>query len=162
MMFNSSKNKYYESNPLTKNKNNKFNKDMQKQKRQTKNERKNYKKAYKKKGYKLALYFIQLKDAKYVDDSGIVILKENDLYIVECADGLDNEEKISKVFVEYNEVIDYLNEFYDYKKIEEHYKMHPHKLHSRSIIVTRTAGARTIINDGRIYLSLNYNDWEEW
>ena len=123
-MFNSGRNKYYESNPLTKNKNNRFNKDMQKQIRQAKNEQKNYKKAYKKKGYELALLLIQSKNnISYTDDSGIMIIKEDDLYIVECVNGtLDDEEKVRKVFSEYNEVVNYLNEFYDYEKIEEHYK----------------------------------------
>lgn len=123
-MFNSSRNKYYESNPLTKNKNNQFNKNMQKQIRQAKNEQKNYEKAYKKKGYELALLLIRSKsNASYTDDSGIMIIKEGDLYVIECANGtLEDEEKVRKVFSEYNEVVNYLNEFYDYEKIEEHYK----------------------------------------
>lgn len=123
-MFNSNKNKYYEPNPLTKNKNNKFNKDMQKRTRQIKNEKKDYKKAYKKKGYKLALFLVESERVMYIDDSGISILKEDGLYIVECADGLDNERKTRKAFAEYNEVIDYLNEFYNYEKMEEHFIKH--------------------------------------
>lgn len=168
-MFNSGRNKYYESNPLTKNKNNKFNKDMQKQIRQAKNEKKNYEKAYKKKGYELALLLIRSKNnASYTDDSGIMIIKEDDLYIVECANGtLDDEEKVRKVFSEYNEVIDYLNEFYDYEKIEEHYKTCVKNIYNTvGHYVTFPDGSQHYITFRRFYegsfIRREYYDFEEW
>lgn len=176
-MFNSSKNKYYEPNPFTKNKNNKFNKDMQKQIRQAKNEKKNYKKTYKKKGYELALLLIQSKNnVSYTDDSGIIIIKENDLYIVECANGtLDDEEKVRKVFSEYNEVIDYLNKFYNYEKIEEHYKTCVNNIYNTVVkniyntvghYVTFPDGSQHYITFRRNYegnfIRREYYDWEEW
>lgn len=168
-MFNSSRNKYYESNPLTKNQNNKFNKDMQKQAREKKNEKKNYVKAYKKKGYELAPLLIQSKsNISYTDDSGIMIIKEDDLYVVECANGtLDDEEKVRKAFSEYNEVIDYLNEFYDYEKIEEHYKTRVGTVYNVTIDYTIFPdGTQHSIMLRRNYeggfIHREYYDWEEW
>lgn len=167
-MFNSNRNKYYESNPLTKNQNNKFNKDMQKQAREKKNEKKNYVKAYKKKGYELASLLAQSKsNISYTDDSGIMIIKEDDLYIVECANGtLDDEEKVRKVFSEYNEVIDYLNEFYDYEKIEEHYKtrVEPYIMPTISYAIFPDGTQHSITfrryHEGN-FIHRGYYDWEE-
>ena len=74
--------------------------------------------------YKLAPFLIKSKKVMYIDDSGISISKDDNLYTVECTDGLEDEEKTKKTFAEYNEVIDYLNEFYDYEKMEEHFIKH--------------------------------------
>ena len=166
-MFNSGRNKYYESNPLTKNKNNRFNKDIQKQIRQTKNEQKNYKKMYKKKEYELALLLIQSKsNMSYTDDSGIMIIKEDDLYIVECANGtLEDEKKVRKAFSEYNEVVNYLNEFYDYEKIEQHYKTrvkHMYNVVEHYMMFPDGSQHRVVFRENydADFIRSGYNDWE--
>lgn len=106
-------NKYYESNPFTKNK-------------EHKNRRKDtrHKKTYKTKLKDDALYnkFIKHSEYTYVDEaSNMMITKENKKYYLIYNDGLlDGETCIE--FNRYLDLRDYINKFYDYNKMLEDYK----------------------------------------
>ena len=60
---------------------------------------------------------------KYEDPSSITILKfDEDNYEVRSNSGLLTEEETNKTFADYDDLINYINQFYDYNIIEEHYK----------------------------------------
>ena len=73
--------------------------------------------------YDLAIRMIKEKKYySYKDASSIRIIKENNQYIVICDSGLTNENEKERVFDNYDDVIDFINRFYNYNQIEKHYK----------------------------------------
>lgn len=127
MKFNSRRMKYYEGNPFRDPEENSFIKDIKQQKREEKINREIRISKYVKKGYKLAIDIMNAYCLfgcfKYEDPSSITILKfDEDNYEVRSSNGLLTEEETSKTFVDYDDLIKYINQFYDYNAIEEHYK----------------------------------------
>lgn len=127
MKFNSRRMKYYEGNPFRSPEEDKFIKDVKQQKREEKIKQEIRISKYVKKGYKLAIdimnAFCLFGCFKYEDPSSITILKfDEDNYEVRSNSGLLTEEETSKTFVDYDDLIKYINQFYDYDIIEEHYK----------------------------------------
>ena len=75
------------------------------------------------KSYDLAIRMVKEKKYfSYKDASSIRIIKENNQYIVICDSGLTNENEKERVFDNYDDVIDFINRFYNYNEIEKHYK----------------------------------------
>lgn len=101
-------NKYYESNPFTKNK-------------EHKNRRKDTRHKVKSKGDVLYSEFKKHDEYSYIDEaSNIMIEKENNKYYLIYNDGLLNGETC----IEFNRYFDlrcYIDKFYDYNKILEDY-----------------------------------------
>ena len=127
MKFNSRRMKYYEGNPFRDPEENSFIKDVKQQKREEKMSREIRINKYIKKGYKLAIDIMNTYCLfgcfKYEDPSSITILKfDEDNYEVRSNSGLLTEEETNKTFVDYDDLIKYINQFYDYDIIEEHYK----------------------------------------
>lgn len=127
MKFNSRRMKYYESNPFRNFEEESFVKDIKQQKRKEKMNKKARISKYTKKGYKLAIDIVNTYCSfgcfKYEDPSSITILKfDEDNYEVRSNSGLLTEEETNKTFVDYDDLINYINQFYDYNIIEEHYK----------------------------------------
>lgn len=127
MKFNSRRMKYYESNPFRNFEEESFVKDIKQQKRKEKMNKKVRISKYTKKGYKLAIDIVNTYCSfgcfKYEDPSSITILKfDEDNYEVRSNSGLLTEEETNKTFVDYDDLINYINQFYDYDIIEEHYK----------------------------------------
>ena len=127
MKFNSRRMKYYESNPFRNFEEESFVKDIKQQKRKEKMNKKARISKYAKKGYKLAIDIVNTYCSfgcfKYEDPSSITILKfDEDNYEVRSNSGLLTEEETNKTFVDYDDLINYINQFYDYNIIEEHYK----------------------------------------
>lgn len=127
MKFNSRRMKYYEGNPFRDPEENSFIKDVKQQKREEKMSREIRINKYIKKGYKLAIDIMNAYCLfgcfKYEDPSSITILKfDEDNYEVRSNSGLLTEEETNKTFVDYDDLIKYINQFYDYDIIEEHYK----------------------------------------
>lgn len=127
MKFNSRRMKYYESNPFRNSEEESFVKDIKQQKRKEKANKEARISKYTKKGYKLAIDIVNTYCSfgcfKYEDPSSITILKfDEDNYEVRSNSGLLTEEETNKTFVDYDDLINYINQFYDYNVIEEHYK----------------------------------------
>lgn len=127
MKFNSRRMKYYESNPFRNFEEESFVKDIKQQKRKEKVNKKARISKYTKKGYKLAIDIVNTYCSfgcfKYEDPSSITILKfDEDNYEIRSNSGLLTEEETNKTFVDYDDLINYINQFYDYDIIEEHYK----------------------------------------
>ena len=127
MKFNSRRMKYYEGNPFRDPEENSFIKDVKQQKREEKMSREIRINKYIKKGYKLAIDIMNAYCLfgcfKYEDPSSITILKfDEDNYEVRSNSGLLTGEETNKTFVDYDDLIKYINQFYDYDIIEEHYK----------------------------------------
>jgi len=119
--------KYYESNPFRNFEEESFVKDIKQQKRKEKMNKEARISKYTKKGYKLAIDIVNTYCSfgcfKYEDPSSITILKfDEDNYEVRSNSGLLTEEETNKTFVDYDDLINYINQFYDYNIIEEHYK----------------------------------------
>jgi hypothetical protein len=119
--------KYYESNPFRNFEEESFVKDIKQQKRKEKANKEARISKYTKKGYKLAIDIVNTYCSfgcfKYEDPSSITILKfDEDNYEVRSNSGLLTEEETNKTFVDYDDLINYINQFYDYNIIEEHYK----------------------------------------
>lgn len=51
--------------------------------------------------------------------TGITIIGNHGNFTLGCDDGLGDNETIRKFFKQYNDLIDNINEFYDYKKLEK-------------------------------------------
>lgn len=127
MKFNSKKLKYYEGNPFRDPDGDKFIKNIKQQKREEKINRELRISKYIKKRYKLAIdvmnFYCLFGCFKYEDPSSIIILKfDEDNYEIRSDSGLLTEEETSKKFTDYDDLIEYVNQFYDYDMIEEHYK----------------------------------------
>ena len=123
MKFNSNnptRNKY-EYNPFRNPNDEKFLKLKKQEKKKKKDLVKYYEESNK--SYDLAIRMIKEKKYySYKDASSIRIIKENNQYIVICDSGLTNENEKERVFDNYDDVIDFINRFYDYNQIEKHYK----------------------------------------
>lgn len=57
----------------------------------------------------------------FVSITGIAIIAENHMFALECEDGLKNEFCKKVQFDDYDKLIDYVNDFYDYIKIENEF-----------------------------------------
>lgn len=57
----------------------------------------------------------------FVSITGIAIIAENHIFALECEDGLKNEFYKRVQFDNYNDLIEYINDFYDYIKIENEF-----------------------------------------
>ena len=111
----------YEYNPFRNHNDEKFSKKRKQEKKKKKDLVKYYEESNKL--YDLAIRMIKEKEYySYKDASSIRIVKENNQYIVICDSGLTNENEKERVFDNYNDVIDFINRFYDYNQIEKHYK----------------------------------------
>ena len=111
----------YEYNPFRNPNDEKFSKKRKQEKKKKKDLVKYYEESNKL--YDLAIRMIKEKEQySYKDASSIRIVKENNQYIVICDSGLTNENEKERVFDNYDDVIDFINRFYDYNQIEKHYK----------------------------------------
>ena len=111
----------YEYNPFRNPNDEKFLKTKKQEKKKKKDLVKYYEESNK--SYDLAIRMIKEKNYySYKDVSSIRIIKENNQYIVICDSGLTNENEKERVFDNYDDVIDFINRFYDYNQIEKHYK----------------------------------------
>ena len=111
----------YEYNPFRNPNDEKFSKKRKQEKKKKKDLVKYYEESNK--SYDLAIRMIKEKKYySYKDASSIRIIKENNQYIVICDSGLTNESEKERVFDNYDDVIDFINRFYDYNQIEKHYK----------------------------------------
>ena len=111
----------YEYNPFRNPNDEKFIKTKKQEKKKKKNLVKYCKESNK--SYDLAIRMVKEKKYfSYKDASSIRIIKENNQYIVICDSGLTNENEKERVFDNYDDVIDFINRFYDYNQIEKHYK----------------------------------------
>lgn len=159
MKFNSRRMKYYESNPFRNSEEESFVKDIKLQKRKEKANKEARISKYIKKGYKLAIDIVNTYCSfgcfKYEDPSSITILKfDEDNYEVRSNSGLLTEEETNKTFVDYDDLINYINQFYDYDIIEEHYKNEEKNMMdviSDNTIRTLRADNVYIVNTGEIY-----------
>lgn len=57
----------------------------------------------------------------FVSITGIAIIAEDHIFILECKDGLKNESCKRARFDNYNDLIEYINDYYDYNKIENEF-----------------------------------------
>lgn len=57
----------------------------------------------------------------FVSITGIAIIAENHIFVLECEDGLKNEFCKKVQFDNYDDLIEYINDFYDYNKIENEF-----------------------------------------
>lgn len=159
MKFNSRRMKYYESNPFRNSEEESFVKDIKQQKRKEKINKEARISKYIKKGYKLAIDIVNTYCSfgcfKYEDPSSITILKfDEDNYEVRSNSGLLTEEETNKTFVDYDDLINYINQFYDYDIIEEHYKNEEKNMMdiiSDNTIRTLRTDNMYIDNTGEIY-----------
>ncbi len=159
MKFNSRRMKYYESNPFRNSEEESFVKDIKLQKKKEKVNKEARMSKYIKKGYKLAIDIINTYCSfgcfKYEDPSSITILKfDEDNYEVRSNSGLLTEEETNKTFVDYDDLINYINQFYDYDIIEEHYKNEEKNMMdviSDNAIRTLRTDNMYINNTGEIY-----------
>lgn len=159
MKFNSRRMKYYESNPFRNSEEESFVKDIKQQKRKEKINKEARISKYIKKGYKLAIDIMNTYCSfgcfKYEDPSSITILKfDEDNYEVRSNSGLLIEEETNKTFVDYDDLINYINQFYDYDIIEEHYKNEEKNMMdiiSDNTIRTLRTDNMYIDNTGEIY-----------
>ena len=111
----------YEYNPFRNPNDEKFSKKRKQEKKKKKDLVKYCKES--KKSYDLAIRMVKEKEYySYKDASSIRIVKENNQYIVICDSGLTKESEKERVFDNYDDVIDFINRFYDYNQIEKHYK----------------------------------------
>ena len=111
----------YEYNPFRNPNDEKFLKTKKQEKKKKKDLVKYCKESNK--SYDLAIRMVKEKEYySYKDASSIRIIKENNQYIVICDSGLTNENEKERVFDNYDDVIDFINRFYDYNQIEKHYK----------------------------------------
>ena len=111
----------YEYNPFRNPNDEKFSKKRKQEKKKKKDLVKYCKESNK--SYDLAIRMVKEKKYfSYKDASSIRIIKENNQYIVICDSGLTNENEKERVFDNYDDVIDFINRFYDYNQIEKHYK----------------------------------------
>ena len=111
----------YEYNPFRNPNDEKFLKTKKQEMKKKKNLVKYCKESNK--SYDLAIRMVKEKKYfSYKDASSIRIIKENNQYIVICDSGLTNENEKERVFDNYDDVIDFINRFYDYNQIEKHYK----------------------------------------
>lgn len=51
--------------------------------------------------------------------TGITIIGNHGNFTLGCDDGLESSETTRRFFKQYNDLIDNINEFYDYKKLEK-------------------------------------------
>lgn len=51
--------------------------------------------------------------------TGITIISYHGNFTLGCDDGLENNKTTRKFFKQYNDLIDSINEFYDYKRLEK-------------------------------------------
>ena len=111
----------YEYNPFRNPNDEKFSKKRKQEKKKKKDLVKYYEESNK--SYDLAIRMIKEKEYySYKDASSIRIVKENNQYIVICDSGLTKESEKERVFDNYDDVIDFINLFYNYNQIEKHYK----------------------------------------
>ena len=111
----------YEYNPFRNPNDEKFSKLKKQEKKKKKDLVKYYEESNKL--YDLAIRMIKEKEYySYKDASSIRIVKENNQYIVICDSGLTKESEKERVFDNYDDVIDFINLFYNYNQIEKHYK----------------------------------------
>ena len=111
----------YEYNPFRNPNDEKFSKLKKQEKKKKKDLVKYYEESNK--SYDLAIRMIKEKEYySYKDASSIRIVKENNQYIVICDSGLTKESEKERVFDNYDDVIDFINLFYNYNQIEKHYK----------------------------------------
>ena len=111
----------YEYNPFRNPNDEKFLKTKKQEKKKKKDFIKHYEESNKL--YDLAIRMVKEKKYfSYKDASSIRIIKENNQYIVICDSGLTKESEKERVFDNYDDVIDFINRFYDYNQIEKHYK----------------------------------------
>lgn len=57
----------------------------------------------------------------FVSVIDLAIISEGSFYIIECEDGLKDESTKRMSFTFYDDLIEYINDFYDYNKIEQEY-----------------------------------------
>ena len=111
----------YEYNPFRNPNDEQFSKKRKQEKKKKKDLVKYYEESNK--SYDLAIRMIKEKKYySYKDASSIRIVKENNQYIVICDSGLTKENEKERVFDNYDDVIDFINRFYNYNQIEKHYK----------------------------------------
>ena len=127
MKFNSKRLKYYEANPFRDEIEEKFVKNIKQQKKKEKNKKEIALSNYEKKDYRLAIDIVtaccDYGVLIYEDPSSIAIFKVNEnSYGIRCDNGLLTEDEIARSFENYDDLIDYINQFYDYNALEEHYK----------------------------------------